>query len=177
MVEWISFIEAVARIEIALNVSKPARLLRSAIDEGSVEARGERTMEGPKFAKPAFAGPISVHRDAVNLYAGGLTYVDLEADPKIAAALEEAPEEVNLDSLIAWMDDLRGVKSPPATKAKVPHRPPDKLEAAKAALRSFPPEDLTGKREALLEAVNQHIAPLTVSKKTLNRALAEVGQK
>ncbi|MEI9414720.1 hypothetical protein [Mesorhizobium sp. Cs1321R2N1] len=171
MVEWISFIEAVARIEITLKVSKPAPLLRSAIDEGSVEARGERTVEGPKFAKP-----VAWH-DAVNRYAGGLTYVDLEADQKIAAAMDDVPEEVNLESLIAWMHDLKGVTPPLATKAKVPHRPPEKLEAVKAALRTLPQNSLTGKREALLWEVGQMIAPMTVSKKTLNRALSEIGQK
>lgn len=82
-----------------------------------------------------------VFRDAVNRYAGGLTYVDLEADPKIAAVIQD--DDVELESLDEALADLlgtapRGSNSDPPKKAPVD--------------RSFKKDD-----RALVEKMRPHV--------------------
>ncbi|TIO26931.1 hypothetical protein [Mesorhizobium sp.] len=178
--QMISFVQAVARVEIALpKVSDPGGLLNDAIDQGLVDVWVEQGEPTPVPLKG------EIFRDAVNRYAGGMTYVDLEADEKVLAYLNPSVT-VGLESLNRWLagfltvSDKSALDLPVITKSTLSNRHPEKMEAAITVLRTLAPNALTGKREALLAEVNGALVgqqkPI-VSKKTLLRALKGMGQK
>lgn len=95
---------AIARTAIA-GIPDAEAVLADAIERGEVEARNFENEAPPD----PMIGRGDIFRDAVNLYAGGMTYVDLEPDEDLRKMLEV---EINLASLMAWIADMKGEVSP-----------------------------------------------------------------
>src|SRR5690242_15550243 len=107
MRERFSYQEALARTKIRLGLSDVQTLLNEAISSGVVGAHFPGTPDAPE---PAVAEG-EIFRDAVNLYAGGLTYVDLEYDPLFKTE-GASPEWVDGPDLERWLDELTSATTP-----------------------------------------------------------------
>ncbi|MER9840319.1 hypothetical protein NKJ59_03540 [Mesorhizobium australicum] len=161
MADPISFNEALARVRVRLGLPNAEDILWEAIRSKQVKAGYPGLHDEEDSAKGAW-----LDHD-LNIRSANMSKADRNAQTK-----------VYLDSLAAWIDSFFAMPAQKLdTNAKLTNRPPDKLEAVKAALRTLPSKSLTGKREPLLMEVNLLIAPMTASKKTLIRALNEMGQK
>jgi hypothetical protein len=65
--------------------------------------QGEKAVDAPMFARG------EIFRDAVNRYAGGMTYVDLEADQKIQDAIMTEPTSSGLGFGMEMKQDVRNL--------------------------------------------------------------------
>jgi hypothetical protein len=110
MRERYSFQEALARIQYRMGIANVTELLQDAIQAGVIR------VASPEPDPPA-PEPREIFRDAVSLYAGGMTYIDREYDP---AFQEPDPEWVSAPDLERWLDELTGLQKNPVER---PHRP------------------------------------------------------
>ncbi|RWN26419.1 MAG: hypothetical protein EOR96_34260 [Mesorhizobium sp.] len=95
MSDWITITAAVAIVETRTRLSNAREVLLDAIEEGHVDSKS-----------PPLPDPLPIE-----LFAGGITWVDIEFDTRIAAATQTM---VDRDSLERW---LAGFSVPPASKA------------------------------------------------------------
>ncbi len=65
--------------------------------------------QGEKAVDPATIAKGEIFRDAVNLYAGGMTYVDLEADEKIQDVFQTVETGGNLSIGLEMKQDVRNL--------------------------------------------------------------------
>jgi hypothetical protein len=65
--------------------------------------------QGEKAVDPASIAKGEIFRDAVNLYAGGMTYVDLEADEKISDVFQTIDTAGNLSIGLEMKQDVRNL--------------------------------------------------------------------
>lgn len=95
MSDWITITAAVAIVETRTRLSNAREVLLDAIEEGHVASKS-----------PPLPDPLPIE-----LFAGGITWVDIEFDTRIAAATQTM---VDRDSLERW---LAGFSVPPDSKA------------------------------------------------------------
>lgn len=113
MSERISRTQAIVRIMLATNLARA---------------------DAAEWLDDEFPTPLPerpVHRDAVNRYAGGLTYVDLEADPRMAAVYRS--DDIDLSDLEDALADLLGPRSSGGPETNPPKAEKTEKSAQRAA--------------------------------------------
>jgi hypothetical protein len=121
--------ELISRTQAVVRVMMATKLARADAEEWLDDAF-------PVRPPPVNRDPVDLS-DPLRLYAGGMTYVDLEADQKVAALLED---DVDLDSLEEALADLLATTT---TNAPPPRKKVD---------RSFDKQD-----RPLVEQMHPHV--------------------